>query len=263
MANRLSSAFPPVDERLAPPETRYEVWHGELVYVSPANVSHGKLHSKVLALLEAHVRAELDVACDTLTRTSKDNDIAPDVSVFPAAPDPETGGRQLEELVFEIVGSSTLTRTGQHAAELMRRGVRRVFAIEIKRARLLEWSKRSRRWIELDSRGRIDDPALERSLPIARLIRAGKVDNVVAQALIAKGNPVIEKVRARDRAKSFARGRSESLREAVLDVVQARGIRLRPAERARILGEQDIEQLQRWLRRAAACKTARTLFAES
>jgi hypothetical protein len=259
MASR-SSAFPPVDERLAPPETRYEVWHGELVYVSPAHDPHGKLHSKVLALLEAHVRAEFDVACDMLTRTSEDSDIAPDVSVFPAAPDPETGGRQLEELVFEIVGSSTLSRTGKHAAELMRRGVRRVFAIEIKRARLLEWSKRSRRWIELDSRGRINDPALEKSPPIAKLIRAGKVDNTVAQALIAKGNPVIEKVRARDRAKSFARGRAESLREAILEVVQARGVRLRPAERARIIGEQDLEQLQQWLRRAATCKTARALF---
>jgi hypothetical protein len=259
MASR-SSAFPPVDERLAPPETRYEVWHGELVYVSPAHAPHGKLHSKVLALLEAHVRAEFDVACDMLTRTSQDSDIAPDVSVFPAGADPETGGRQLEELVFEIVGSSTLTRTGKHAAELMRRGVRRVFAIEIKRARLLEWSKRSRRWIELDSRGRIHDPALEKSPPIAKLIRAGKVDDTVARALIAKGNPVIERVRARDRAKGEQQGFARGLRELILDVLQARGVRLRPAERKRILGEQDLEQLQRWRRRVATCKTGRALF---
>src|ERR1043165_9737337 len=122
--SRIAAAPPPVDENLAPLETRYEVWDGELVYVSPANPAHGELHSKLAALLEAPVRPAYKAASDMLTRDSVDTDIAPDVAVFPAAPDPTTGGRQLEELAFEIVSTSALGHTGKRAVRLIRRGVR-------------------------------------------------------------------------------------------------------------------------------------------
>ena len=40
------------------------------------------------------------------------DDIAPDVSVYPAGPDPTTGGRQLEQLAFEIVSTQSLRNAG-------------------------------------------------------------------------------------------------------------------------------------------------------
>lgn len=78
------------------------------------------------------------------------NDFAPDVSVFPRGRDPETGGRHLEHMAFEVVSSQTMTFVGRRAAKLARRGVRRVFAIQTKRDRALEWSRKRRRWEPLD-----------------------------------------------------------------------------------------------------------------
>src|SRR3954469_21142185 len=188
--------FPPVDERLAPVELPYEVWDGELVRVSPASPTHAKLHSTVLALLEAHGTRKYRVFCDMLTRVSIDTDIAPDIAVCPVAKDRKTGGRKLEELAFEIVSTSRMGKTGQHAARLARRGVRRVFALDAKRARALEWSTAHGAWVPLDPTGELTDRTLAAPLPIAALIRAGVVDDQLARALLAKRNRVIQKLRA-------------------------------------------------------------------
>jgi hypothetical protein len=51
------SELPEVDERLAVPETRFEVEDGRWVYVPPADEPHGESHSRVDGLLRAH-RAE-------------------------------------------------------------------------------------------------------------------------------------------------------------------------------------------------------------
>lgn len=99
------SSRPAVDARLVMPETRYGVEDGRLVYCAPAGEPHASRHSKVQAILEAYVREEYDVACDMLTRTSEDRDAAPDASVFPLARDPQTGGRQIERLAFEVLGT--------------------------------------------------------------------------------------------------------------------------------------------------------------
>jgi hypothetical protein len=129
--------------------------------------------------------------------------------MFPVAPDPETGGRQIEQRAFEVVSTESIGRAGAKAALLVRRGVRRVFAIDIERARALEWSDALAAWSVLDLAGHIEDPALDVALPIRDLVHAAKTDDSVARALIAKHNPVIEAVRAQDRAEGNAQGRAE------------------------------------------------------
>jgi Uma2 family endonuclease len=129
------ATVPAVDARLVAPESRYEVDEGRVVYVAPADEPHGSRHSKVSALLEAHVRGDRDVASDMLTRSSELSDVAPDASVFPRARDPRTGGRQLEELAFEVVSTERLNEAGAKARKLAGRGVRRVFAIDVVRHR--------------------------------------------------------------------------------------------------------------------------------
>jgi hypothetical protein len=126
-----------------------------------------------------------------LTRTSEIDDIAPDVSVFPDARDPETGGRQLEQLGFEVVSSESLGCAGRKAAKLVARGARRVFAIDVERARALEWSSSLGTWSVLDPSAHIEDRALEVPLPIGALLLAAKADDAVARTLVAKHNPVI------------------------------------------------------------------------
>jgi hypothetical protein len=254
--------LPPVDENIAPPETRYEVMDGELVYVSPALDPHGTRHSKISALVEAHAGVAFDVASDMLTRVSDDSDVAPDVSVFPLGPDPVTGGRQLEHLAFEVVSKQSLGYAGRRAAKLAARGVRRVFAIHVERGRALEWSATLAAWRDLDPDGQIDDPALAAPLPVAALLSAAKADDAMASALITKHNPKIEDFGARREAKGELAGVARGRAEAVIAVLTARGVAIDPADRARILGERDLDQLGRWLGRVASCTSMDDLFAE-
>jgi len=260
----------PVDARLVEPNTRYEILDGVLVHVPPADPPHGMRHAKLAALVDAHAGNDFVVAVDMLTRTSRTNDFAPDVSVFPAAPDPVTGGRQLEHLAFEIASTQSLSRAGDKAAKLIARGVRRVFAIDVERSRALEWSTTLDTWSVLESAAHIEDRALAAPLPIAALLHAARADDVVARALIVKRNPEIEAVRAQDRMESLLRGRAEGEAEgllrgrvegeaegllrgtarAILAILAARSISIEPAARARILAERDPDRLDRWLVRA-------------
>jgi Uma2 family endonuclease len=246
--------LPAIDDRLVAPETRYEMFDGELVYVPPADPPHGSRHVQVAALVEAHTGSELEVAADLLTRTSRRDDIAPDVSVYPAASNPDTGGRQLEQLAFEIVSTQSLGDAGRKAAKLTGRGVRRVFAIDVERSRALEWSASLGAWVELAPGAYIEDPALEVALPIGALIHAAKTDDAVARALIARRNPVIEAVRAQDRVA----GKVESL----LLILTARSIALDNATRGRILSERDPQRLDRWIARAAIATAIAEVFAD-
>jgi len=242
---------PDVDDRLVTPETRYEMVDGELAYVSPAKRPHGTRHAQLASLLEAHVDAAFDVAVDMLTRTSRVDDIAPDASVFPDAPDPATGKRQLEQIAFEIVATQSLGAAAVKARKLSGRGVRRVFAIDVERSRAFEWSAEADGWSALDAAGRIVDPALAVPLPIEPLIHAARTNDAVASALIAQDNPVIAATRERDRAEGKAEGKAEAL----LVLLTARGLAVDGELRDRIRHERDPARLERWIVRGATCAT--------
>jgi Uma2 family endonuclease len=121
---RAGSDLPAVDDRLVMPETPYEMLDGELVRVSPADPPHAERHFQLCALIEAHTGPAFEAACDLLTRTSRTDDVAPDISIYADAPDPVTGGRQLEQLAFEVVSTQSLADAGRKAAKLAARGVR-------------------------------------------------------------------------------------------------------------------------------------------
>src|SRR6188474_3279129 len=99
----------PVDRHVVPVEGRYELLDGELAYVPPAERAHGQAHNTLGALVQGHLRFAFLVGSDILTRTSEDNDFAPDVSIYPREPHPKTGGRQLDELAFEIVNKQAMS----------------------------------------------------------------------------------------------------------------------------------------------------------
>jgi Uma2 family endonuclease len=253
-ASRGSPALPDIDDRLVAPDTRYEILEGRLVHVAPADSPHGTRHSKVSALLEAHAGRDFTVASDMLTRTSERSDVAPDVSVFPSAPDPSTGGRQLEQLAFEVVSTQSLANAGGKAAQLAARGVRRVFAIDVERSRALEWSVALGTWSVLDPAGHIDDPALGAPLPIEALVSTARADDAVARALLLKRNPVL--------LQKLAEGRAQAKAEALIMVLTARGIAIDEVTRTRLLGERDADRLDRWIARATTCHTLSDLDLE-
>jgi Uma2 family endonuclease len=248
-----------VDERLVMPETRYEAIDGEISYVCPSDEPHGTYHSRIAALLEAHVIASYRVAVDMLTRTSEKNDMAPDASVFPAARDPETGGRLLEELVFEVVSTESLAHAAKKARALADRGVRRLFAIDVERRRALEWSRQTSAWEILPTDGTIEDPTLALPLPLRALADAIRADDAVAQALLAKQNPVIEGALREARGE----GKVEGKIEALLQILAARGLRITKKADRLLRAERDEAVVDRWLVRAASCSSVEALVAPS
>jgi hypothetical protein len=265
--------LPDIDDRLATPGQPYEVIDGKWVHVAPADPPHAEAHADLAALIAVYVTPAFRGAIDMLTRTSETDDIAPDVSIYPRAPHPITGRRQLEHLVFEIVSTETLRHAGRKAVSLLGRGVRRVFAIDVERSRVLEWSTWLAGWSVLAPGGVIEDLVFVKPLPLAALLDTALRDDAVARVLIAKKNRVIEAIRARDRAESFARGKAEGDAEghargvaegqatSIVGLLDYRRIALTADVRDRILSERDEEQLQRWFAIAVVCISAAELFA--
>jgi hypothetical protein len=231
--------------------------------VSPAHEPHGSRHSKLSALLEAYVAPGFNAATDMLTRTSRMDDFAPDGSVYPVARDPVTGGRQLEQLAFEVTSAESLAHAGRKAAELVRRGVRRVFAIDVERQRGLEWSSRTGGWEILGPDAVIDDPALVIPLPVHDLVAAAHSDDAVARALLAKDNPVLVANIARERAEAASRAGLEATARAVVAVLEARGLAPSDAQRRVIASTDDLATLERWHVAAITCADVDGLLAEA
>jgi hypothetical protein len=284
-----SAELPAVDERLAEPETRFEVEDGRWVYVAPADGPHGEGHATVGALVKSHRAEGYSVAIDMLTRTSRTDDIAPDVSVYPSARNPRSGGRQLEELAFEVVSAQSLAHVGKRAAKLVARGVRRVFALDVKRMRALEWSNDTGEWRFLERSGRIEDPALAVPIPIDALLDAARADDAIARALRVKRHPEFVAEReegrmegraegeakgraegeAKGRTEGEAKGRAEGIAEGeargrvegLFVALALRGLEPTEDERRRILEERDPGRLARWLAAAGTCADVAALLA--
>lgn len=264
-----SSALPAVDERLVVEDCGYEIVEGTVVAVSPAYEPHARRHAKLTALLEAHVVDGFTVAVDMLTRTGEKEDLAPDVAIFATERDPETGGRRLEELAFEVVSSETLAHAGAKAVSLQRGGVRRVFAIDVERMRALEWSARTASWEILGSDARVDDPLLVTPLVVREVVDVARADDGMARALLAKRNPVLEEALTSARARALDEGRDEGRVEgrveataaAIVAVLFARGLAPTAAEQSRILAMWDVEELAQCLAIAATCTAVGELFA--
>jgi hypothetical protein len=250
-----STDLPPPDARLVMPECGFEIVAGKVVAVSPAHEPHGSQHSKLSALLEAYTAAGYNAASDMLTRTGLREDFAPNGSIYPLARDPMTGGRQLEELAFEVVVTETLAHAGHKAASLIERGVRRVFAIDVERARGLEWSSAVNGWEILGADATIEDRVLVAPLALRDLVSAGSADEAVARALFAKRTPFV----ARALEASFAEGQAN----AIVAVLVARGLAPEPDDRDHILAMRDEAVLADWLAEVATCTSVAELIATS
>ncbi len=242
----LARSFPAVDDHILADGARHEILDGKLFPVPPAQEPHASLNSKLAALLEAHLAADFNAAVDMLTRTDRLDEFAPDASVYPAARDPETGGRQLEHLAFEIVSTESLGHAAIKAAKLQERGVRRIFALDVEGQRVLEWSPRKGAWKHLKEKTRIEDRCFAVPLPVDALARAAKTDDAVASALLAKGNPILQQAISEGELK----GKLEGARRAVLRVLARRGLALTPEQQAQVEACGDLATLERWLDQA-------------
>jgi len=255
----MRTELPPVDERLVAPESGYEIVDGEVVEVPPADEFHAVHHGALAALLLAHRKDDREVAVDMLTRTSRRDDMAPDASVFPRARDPGTGGRQLEELAFEVLSTERSSHAEEKAAKLVARGVRRVFGVDIVRRRVLEWSRELEGWSVLPLDAPIEDDALAIPLPLEPLVDATLAGDATVRAFRASRHPEFLAEREEGREEGREAGREQGLlegRRAMLrEVLVARFGPLDAVVEARILAA-SAELLQRYAARVPGAGSA-------
>jgi hypothetical protein len=246
-------SFPPVDEHLVEPEvTRDEIIGGRRMVALPAREPHADQHGELQYVLRAHVASGYLASVDLLTRFDVKSDFASDACVRKAGTDPQTDARYLEEIAFEVVSEQRQQDASEKASEMHRRGVRRIFAIFIKDGQVREWAPGGT-WQILDPTSSIEDPCLAKPMVVAALLDAAVADDAVAEALAAKGNRVIRKLETA--------ARSEGRAESILQVLDARGITVSPSQREEILRCNDLDLLDRWVRRAALASSAEEVFA--
>jgi len=248
--------FPRLDDHLVVPEiTRDEVIKGRRVVAHPALAVHGDEHSEIDFVVRGLVAPGYQVSTDLLTRQGKESDFASDSSIRKKGDDPATGSRYLEEVAFEVVSTQSERNVTEKAEEMHARGVRRIFAVFVKGSRrVCEWSPESRRWTPLDATARIEDPCLVTPLAVSALLDAALADNAVAEALKAKRNPAILKLETEAKALGTA--------EAILKVLEARGVAVSQDLREEILRCSDLARLSRWVVRASVATSAEEVTAE-
>jgi hypothetical protein len=261
--------FPRLDEHLVVPEvTRDEIIKGRRVVAMPADAPHGDQHFRLDYVVGAHVAPGYEGSTELLTRVGKHSDFASDACIRKAGNDPATGSRYLEEVAFEVVSTQSEGDVTEKAEEMHERGVRRIFAIFVKGPRrVCEWSPKSRRWTPLDAGARIEDPCLVTPLAASALLDAALADNAVVEALIAKNNPVyLERVaaaKADGKAEGRAEGEVKGTAEAILRVLEARGVAVSQAQREEILRCSDLARLSRWVVRASLATSSEEVTAEN
>lgn len=256
-------SFPNVDDHLVEPEvTRDEIIGGRRMETLPSEVPHADQQTRLDYVLQARVSTGYLASTDLVTRYGVDSDFASDSCVRREGIDPATGRRYLEEIAFEIVSEQSEKLATDKADRMHRRGVRRIFAVWVKRGEVGEWNAESRTWRKLAAGTKLEDPCLATPLEIAALLDAALADNSVAEALVAKGNPILLEREASAKAAGREEGQAEGVARSVLDVLAARKIEASEAQRRKILTCQDLDQLSRWLQRAVVASSSAEVLAE-
>ena len=239
---------PYIDERLVEPETREEMIDGRLLHTLPAHPEHADQHTELDRVVGTCATPGYTVSTDLLTRVDVGSDFATDTCIRRSGIDPRTGGRYLEEVAFEVVNTQTRPDMVERAQKLMKCGVRRIFAIFVKKSEIGEWSSERKCFDILDPDDTIEDRTLVRPISVRALLDAAEADKAISHALEAKGNPVITEIRAEGHAEGRAEGhaeghaegraegRAEGLVKGIETACALLGIPLGPRERQRLDG---------------------------
>ncbi|MCG8417808.1 MAG: Uma2 family endonuclease [Proteobacteria bacterium] len=211
--------FPPPDEHVVEPESDREMIDGQIIQVAPSGPPHADRQFDIAYVLRANVADGYVGSTELLTRVSHDNDFATDACIRKQGTDAE-GHRHLEELSFEVKHTQSEASLAKRARYLLRRGVRRVFAIHVrvetrggaehvKAGPVAEWSARKDGWKILKGDSHIKDRCLRRPLKVRALIEAVEADNAVARGLIDRGNPIIVELQTHSYDEGYDQGKSE------------------------------------------------------
>jgi len=251
--------FPSLDDRLVTPETREEVLRGRALIAQPALPAHADRHCDLDYVIRANVHKGFVASTDLLTRAGEASDFATDTCVRREGTDPATGARYLEELSFEVVNEQSVTDVTEKAEDLIRRGVRRVFAIFVKRREVGEWNPKKGGFVRLELHKSITDRCLVQPILVKALLDAVEADNSVAWALDEKDNPAILAIRAESKIEGKlegkVEGKIEGRQETLLRLLARAAIAPSADARARIRACHDVATLDRWIDNVLGAKS--------
>jgi hypothetical protein len=228
--------LPGVDDHLVVPETsRDELVRGRHVMAMPALPPHADRHCEVDYVIRAHAAEGYVTSSDLLTRVGPNSNFATDTSVRRAGIDPATGERYLEELAFEVVSEQSNRDIRERAEDLTNRGVRRLIAIFVKPGEVREWSRERNDWITLALDGVLDDPTLARPVVIRGLLDAATADDEVIDALDAKGNRRLGRIKTEMLEQGLEQGLERGRKEGAIETTcKLLDIPFGPSERAEL-----------------------------
>jgi hypothetical protein len=237
---------------------------GKVYKTMGSELPHAAQNGEIDYVLRGLLKADYCVASDLKTRFAAESDFASDSAAVKKGTDPKTDRRYLERLAFEVVWKQSRSSVTAKAPRMIRRGVKRVFAVFVRQGEVAEWSKTKKEWVTLGKSSSIRDKCLVKPLSVAALLDAGKADAAVVQGLEAKGNPEILRIgaegEARGEAKGEARGTINALRAAVLAVFAARDLEVSDKVRDALSSCDEPATLERWLRQAVIVCTAEDIL---
>jgi len=208
--------FPRLDDRLVPEEdSPYEFIRGERVQALPAKAEHADAHLRAAVGVDLFLRDDYVAAVEMLTRSDVGSDFATDVSVRKKGVDPTTGERYLEELSFEIVNEQTLKSIETKAADLVRRGVRRVFAVFVKTGQISEWSRTSNGFVPMDKESTFDDRVLVRPMVVRAMVDRALAQVELIRTLEMQKHPEIERIHKKGVDEGHKKGVDEGHKKGV------------------------------------------------
>ncbi len=128
------------DDRLARPETGEEYIDGQRLEVMGPEAAHADPQCSLAAIVRICLAPGYVASAELLTRTDIGSDFATDVCVRRDGTDPQTGGRYVEEIAFEVANSQTRRDLERDKVpKLATAGVRRIFAVLVQEGAVLEW----------------------------------------------------------------------------------------------------------------------------
>lgn len=251
---------PPIDENVLAENCGYEIVDGQVYELSPADEDHGTEHFNLPGLFKHCLKPEFKGTVDMLTRPSKGSNFAPDVSILKRARDPETDGRHVEEVIFEVIDSESRKHVSDKTRQLIARGVRRAFLIDTNQRSVSEWSRQTDGWVRLGDEAVIDDPCLAVPVPARALLDEATNEDVVAEAMVARNNPIIAHAVSDAEQRGEQRGELRGRREALRSVAKAAGVTISDDDQARIDACVDTSTLDAWIARAVTARSADAIF---
>jgi hypothetical protein len=204
--------MPAVDDRIAAPESRVEIIDNEVFHTMGSNQPHGVQHFDAVGLFSGVLADGYSGAIDMLTRTDEETDIAPDICVFPSAPDPATGGRQLEEIAFEILDTERLSHATRKVEKYATRGVRRIFALRVTTRMVYEWNHEHGDWMELGVDVLLHDRCFLAPFPPGAFLDRVAARDSLARSLFAHPNRVVTETLGRTHDEGVKLGRDEGVK---------------------------------------------------